>query len=128
MTAVALGLLGIVVHLAIVAWIFMDANVRKVGGCQWALFVLCFPGVSLIAYARATGSRQAWLMLLMLVVAGTLSILAFTGHIASAVTPKAASVAAAAGAVSGRHQARYRRTRSAMRADCGRTKDSIGSE
>jgi uncharacterized membrane protein len=84
MTPVAAGLVGVVVHLSIVVWVFMDANIRKAGGCQWALLVLCFPGVALIAYAFATGSRTAWLMVLVLVVVSAISVAGVMGTMGTA--------------------------------------------
>jgi membrane peptidoglycan carboxypeptidase len=84
--AVALWAVGITVHLAVVAWIYMDANRRGVSGREWAMLALCLPGISLAAYAKATGSGHAWLMLLVLGMASVMVFMAYAGHATTQVT------------------------------------------
>ncbi len=92
--APAVWVVGIVVHLAVVAWIYMDASRRQVGGLQWALMALCLPGIALIAYARATGSGHAWLMVVLLGMGSVVGFLAYTSHAATSLAPKGTPAAA----------------------------------
>jgi hypothetical protein len=90
----AVWVVGIVIHLAVVTWIYLDANRRQIGGMQWAVLALCFPGISLIAYAKGTGSSHAWLMVIVLGMGSVVAFMAYTSHAASSLAPKGSPAAA----------------------------------
>jgi uncharacterized membrane protein (GlpM family) len=85
---------GIVIHLAVVTWVYLDASAKKVGALQWAGLVLCFPGLALIAYAKGTGSRHAWLMVVVLGMGSVVGYAAYAGHAAASLAPKGSPAAA----------------------------------